>query len=150
MTSPQPKEIVATLARMRCGILRRPEPAPVTRGKGEVRLLAYPSDTPPAIRLSVRGAPTLESILLRVSYETKIDISSILSPSRLPRIARARQLFCWLARHSARRSFPVIGRMCNRDHSTVLHACWKVDTYPELFEPERSRLLEAVKGGDPQ
>jgi chromosomal replication initiation ATPase DnaA len=33
----------------------------------------------------------------------------------------------WLVAKETKLSFPQIGRLFNRDHSTVLHAVWRVD-----------------------
>lgn len=66
----------------------------------------------------------------------------ILGRNRNRRPMLARQAACWLLRNRAGLSYPRIGEVLGLDHSTVLHACRKVDAAP----PVRAMLagLEAV------
>jgi chromosomal replication initiation ATPase DnaA len=80
-------------------------------------------------------------ILLRiVARHAKLSPYDISSLSRMHPMIAARQVFCYLARHRCKRSYPRIGKVINRDHSTVMHGEWRVATNPERFEP----LLSAV------
>lgn len=89
--------------------------------------------------------PTLRHILLAVEKETGVHLDEILSPCRIPKIVRARQMYYWLARRLTEQSLPVIGRICaGKDHSTVVHGIHKVNRLRERFEPELSRLLAAL------
>jgi len=60
------------------------------------------------------------AIILDVAERHGIDPSDLHGPSRLPHLCRAR----WEAMQRLRDrglSLPMIGRMLNRDHKTVLH-----------------------------
>lgn len=60
--------------------------------------------------------------------------SDLVSPNRQARVATARHVACWLARDAGATSV-AIGRALNRDHTTVLASCHRV---------ERSHALLAV------
>lgn len=66
------------------------------------------------------------AVLTEVSEATGISISRILGRSRVRPVVEARQLVCHvLYRHGM--SYPQIGRLINRDHTTVLHAVRAVE-----------------------
>lgn len=88
--------------------------------------------------------PTLRHIMLAVEKETGVPLEVLLSPSRRPKHVRARHMCFWLARRLTGRSFPTIGRIARRDHSTVMYACAKVTEKRHMFEPEISRLEAAL------
>lgn len=56
----------------------------------------------------------------------------ILASSRLAKYAVPRQVAMYLARKLTSRSFLQIGQAFSRDHSTVMHACRKVQETPSL------------------
>lgn len=88
--------------------------------------------------------PTLRHIMLAVEKETGVPLEVLLSPSRRPKHVRARHMCFWLARRFTGRSFPTIGRIARRDHSTVQYGVIKVQQKRHLFEPEISRLEAAL------
>lgn len=90
--------------------------------------------------------PSMASILRAVSLVTKVSTLEMKSPRRSKNIARARQIYFYLARKLTSRSFPQIARYVGRDHSTVIHAIKQVETYQQHFEPELSQLLAAFNG----
>lgn len=72
--------------------------------------------------LSVVGGLEARGVIDLVSSRTGVSKKHIFGVSRSKDIARARQLTMYLLRQS-RVSFPEIGRMLGRDHSTVIHGC---------------------------
>lgn len=62
-----------------------------------------------------------------VSKATGITAFDILSDRRMRPIAHARQAAMWLVRHCTHLSMPQIARHFHKDHTTVLHAVFKVD-----------------------
>lgn len=61
-----------------------------------------------------------------VGKATDIAFADLIGDSRVARFAHARQMACWLLRKHTSLSLPVIGRRLGRDHTTILHACRKV------------------------
>ena len=71
---------------------------------------------------------TIENIQKTVAEYFRIRISDLNSKRRYRSIVRPRQIAMALARELTNRSFPEIGvAFGDRDHTTVLHACRKVD-----------------------
>ena len=71
---------------------------------------------------------TIENIQKTVADYFRIRVSDLNSKRRYRSIVRPRQIAMALARELTNRSFPEIGiAFGDRDHTTVLHACRKVD-----------------------
>lgn len=95
--------------------------------------------------LKAGEAPTLRHILIAVEEATCTHLDEIVSPCRKRPVCRARQMYYWLARRLTKQTTTTIGRICaGRDHATVLHGIGRVNGRRDLFEPELSRLLEAL------
>lgn len=74
------------------------------------------------------GKPGLDSITERVSAFFQVDAEQLQSPSRLRNILLPRQVSMYLARKLTGLSLEQIGAWFGgRDHTTVLHACRKVE-----------------------
>jgi len=75
---------------------------------------------------------TIENIQKTVAEYYKIKISDILSARRSRSVARPRQIAMALAKELTNHSLPEIGnRFGGRDHTTVLHACRKIEQLKE-------------------
>ena len=75
---------------------------------------------------------TIENIQKTVADYYKIKVSDILSKRRSRSIARPRQLAMALSKELTNRSLPEIGNAFGgRDHTTVLHACRKIEQLRE-------------------
>ena len=71
---------------------------------------------------------TIENIQKTVAEYFRIRVSDLTSKRRYRSIVRPRQIAMALARELTNRSFPEIGAAFgDRDHTTVLHACRKVE-----------------------
>lgn len=73
----------------------------------------------------------------------KLTPISLINQDRRPSIVHARQVAYWLLRQN-RFSFPQIGRMMKRDHSTVMHGCKCVEASIKAAPDLRDELLEIV------
>jgi chromosomal replication initiator protein len=72
---------------------------------------------------------SVENIQKLVCEHYKVHASDLLSKSRSRSIARPRQIAMCLARELTTKSLPEIGRAFGgRDHTTVLHACGKIES----------------------
>ncbi|NKB77964.1 MAG: chromosomal replication initiator protein DnaA [Gammaproteobacteria bacterium] len=70
----------------------------------------------------------IDNIQQTVAEYYKIRVSDLLSKKRTRDIARPRQLAMYFAKEYTNMSLPQIGdRFGGRDHTTVLHACRKID-----------------------
>ena len=80
-----------------------------------------------------------------VSKYFSVDKNDLSSNKRSNEIAFPRQIAMYLCREVAGMSFPQIGlEFGNRDHSTVMHACKKIEN--EIKEKNNTRLIvESVK-----
>jgi chromosomal replication initiator protein len=71
---------------------------------------------------------SIEDIQRKTAEFYKLDIRDFQSPQRARRVARPRQVAMYLARQLTTRSLPEIGRRFGgRDHTTVLHACRRIE-----------------------
>jgi chromosomal replication initiator protein len=70
---------------------------------------------------------TLDAIMKRVSAAFGVSQKELLGTSRLRSVLLPRQVAMYLARELAGLSLPRIGAAFGRDHTTVLHACRKVE-----------------------
>lgn len=76
---------------------------------------------------------SIENIQKTVAEYYKIRVADLLSPRRTRSITRPRQLAMALAKELTNHSLPEIGdAFGGRDHTTVLHACRKVNELKEL------------------
>jgi chromosomal replication initiator protein len=82
--------------------------------------------------LAGTGLPTLagcdvSTIVKRVAAAFGLGETAMLGPSRLRGVLKPRQVAMYLARELTSLSLPRIGAAFGRDHTTVLHACRKVE-----------------------
>lgn len=71
--------------------------------------------------------PTLEKIVRLIGMRFGVEMRQLRSPDRHPNLVWPRQLSMHLARRLTTLSLAQIGEFFRRDHSTVRHACQKVD-----------------------
>jgi len=83
---------------------------------------------PTSVFLSPIGL--ISRIRRRVAACYGMTVLELTGPSRQWDQARPRMIAMWLARKMTSRSYPEIGRLFGgRDHSTVMHACRRVDNW---------------------
>lgn len=90
----------------------------------------------------------LENIQKTVAEYFKIRVADLMSSKRTRTITRPRQIAMALAKELTNHSLPEIGQMFGgRDHTTVLHACRKVQELKESdskFAEDYSNLLRTL------
>lgn len=104
--------------------------------------LSRPNERRAAVTLPPRRV-MIADIQRAVTEHYALGSDALLSHRRWRRFARPRQLAMWLAQVMTDHSFPTIGDLFNRDHTTVMHAC-KVVPVRLLLEPELRLDCRAV------
>lgn len=94
-------------------------PGPLTRA--DVQQVLADSGQPTS------AAPDVSAIVERVAAAFGISTKELLGASRLRGVMRPRQVAMYLARELTGLSLPRLGAAFGRDHTTVLHACRKVE-----------------------
>jgi chromosomal replication initiator protein len=85
---------------------------------------------------------TIDEIQKKVAEHFNMKMAEMTSARRARAVARPRQVAMYLAKQLTSRSLPEIGRKFGgRDHTTVMHACKKIE---ELTETDRA-LAEDVE-----
>lgn len=92
---------------------------------------------------------TVDDVLRRVCAHHDVTMLEMRSTRRHARIARARQEASWLLREVVvpRPSFPEIGRLLSKDHTTIIHGCAKVEGLTQNEPGYLERLTELVDTG---
>jgi chromosomal replication initiator protein len=86
---------------------------------------------------------SIQDISAAVADYYGVSVDDIIGPGRSRKIARPRQLVMYLAREETDSSLPQIGRaLGNRDHTTVLYGCEKVEDLIETNPSLRREVLE--------
>jgi chromosomal replication initiator protein len=108
--------------------------------------------------IGARGATgdrrvTIEEIQKKTAEFYKLELRELHSARRARRVARPRQVAMFLARELTSRSLPDIGRRFGgRDHTTVLHACRRIESLCKtdpVFQQEVD-FLRKVLGRQPR
>jgi chromosomal replication initiator protein len=99
--------------------------------------------------LAETGQPTSRStalpvIIQRVCATFDITRKELLGASRLRRVLVPRQVAMYLARRSGKLSWPRIGAAFDRDHTTVMHACRKVEEAVKA-DPKLNVMVRQLK-----
>ncbi len=91
---------------------------------------------------------TLENIQKAVAAHYQLRVADLLSKRRTRTIARPRQMAMFLAKALTEHSLPEIGdAFGGRDHTTVLHACRKIESLCETdsrLREDRARLMREL------
>jgi chromosomal replication initiator protein len=91
---------------------------------------------------------TIENIQRTVAEYYKLKVADLLSRRRTRNIARPRQMAMALSKELTEHSLPSIGEaFAGRDHTTVLHACRKIEELCEtdgLIREDKARLLRSL------
>jgi chromosomal replication initiator protein len=86
------------------------------------------ADEAVGLRSGPAGKTSIEDIQRKTAEYYKLEVRDFHSPQRARRVARPRQVAMYLSRQLTTRSLPEIGRRFGgRDHTTVLHACRRVE-----------------------
>jgi chromosomal replication initiator protein len=89
---------------------------------------------------------SIESIQKTVADFYKLTISDLKSPRRLKTLAYPRQIAMYLCKKHVRSSFPEIGgKFGGKDHTTVMHACRKIERLLETDANLRHEISQLEK-----
>jgi len=77
--------------------------------------------------------PDRGDLLRTVAAISNFSVGQIKSPSRERNLCCARQAYFYLAHRHTKSSFPAIGKIMDRDHSTVFHGIQRVMANPEKY-----------------
>jgi chromosomal replication initiator protein len=81
-----------------------------------------------------------------VAHAFDLPMGDLRNRWRRGKIVRARHIAMFLARELSGRSLSAIGRMFgNRDHTSVMYACWRVRTV-YLSNPGWAALIDRIRG----
>lgn len=75
------------------------------------------------IRRSIRGIRGVSELQDRVAFMFGYTRDDLLGTRRYRNLTLARQVCCYLLRRHLGYSFPEIGRIMGKDHTSVCHAC---------------------------
>ncbi|MBV9550933.1 MAG: chromosomal replication initiator protein DnaA [Alphaproteobacteria bacterium] len=107
------------------------------------------ADEAVGLRTSPGVKTSIEDIQRKTAEFYKLDVKDFHSPQRARRVARPRQVAMYLARKLTTRSLPEIGRRFGgRDHTTVLHACRRIEALigeDALFRQEVDFLSQMLQ-----
>jgi chromosomal replication initiator protein len=97
------------------------------------------------IKGSPKKSPDIKSIQRTVSQHFDIPVETLKAKTRISRVVLARQVAIYIARELTDDSLVQIGRhFGGRDHSTILHACKKIEREIEK-DPALGKKLQAIR-----
>lgn len=88
---------------------------------------------------------SMDNIKKTVVNYFKISANDLIGKSRKRNLVRARQMAMALARELTNHSLPEIGESFNRDHSTTIHACNKVNELKESDDQIKEQYDNLVR-----
>jgi chromosomal replication initiation ATPase DnaA len=99
--------------------------------------------------VSLSPTPTLsaaeEALRLRLAAYLDTTVPGLIGRNRTPAVSRRRRLAMWLLRHQGH-SLKAIGRILERDHSTVIHGLRLVQR-DRTNNPAFAQTLRTLEGG---
>jgi chromosomal replication initiator protein len=89
---------------------------------------------------------TADDVLKAVSKVTEISIPQLKGKTRSRHIAHARHIVCYFLRKELKMHVVRVGELLgDRDHSTVIHACSKIDDCIYIKDEETLHIIREVK-----
>jgi hypothetical protein len=87
----------------------------------------------------------VDAIILAVCHQQRVEMTIVLSKSRLQSVVMARAMIVWLVHEVLRVPFAEIGRqLIHRDHSTVIHG-YRLIHCEMARRPEFRKRMEALR-----
>lgn len=81
---------------------------------------------PDTMELDIDG-PRFEQLVVLVSQLCRVSVEEIIGRSRIRSVGRARLIAMWAARQYTAMSFLQIAARFERDHTTIVSACQRID-----------------------
>lgn len=88
---------------------------------------AVVNETPPATGASTFGQLRFQGLLALVAAEFNVPVGCLTGPLRHDWMIRPRFTAQWIVRRASTYSYPQIGRLFGRDHSSIMSACRRVE-----------------------
>lgn len=91
---------------------------------------------------------TVDKIFAAIEKKYEVSKANLVSQSRVKEIAQARHIAIYLIRTVTEMSFPAIGKIFNRNHSTIISSLDAIDkkmASSSAFEAEINNLIKEVK-----
>jgi chromosomal replication initiator protein len=86
----------------------------------------------------------IEEVQKECARYYRISLDDLRSERRHKQLAHARQVAMYLARELTGASFPEIGKRFNRDHSTVISGCRKIEAAYQAAEPVLRKEIDEL------
>ena len=118
------------------GALEPRKPAPVSAMERDVIWLSAPPF----------AMGQVDQIIFAAAELSGFSVAAIKGERRHGPLVRVRHIAYYVARHCTGHSMPKIGRVCRRDHATVMHGVKKVEANKDHFEPELLMLMNRFMG----
>lgn len=83
-------------------------------------------------------------LITLVAQKFGVGVRDVFSDFRERKVTRARWAAMYVLRHEKGYSFPEIGRVMNRDHTTVIHGVRRVEADPELLAIATGLITEPL------
>lgn len=98
----------------------------------------------PKIRTKADGTPTVRSVVLVASMYFGRPFEEMLGPRRYKGLAEARHVAMYVAQKLCTASFPAIGRVFDRDHTSILHGVAKIQKRLDEGDVELKRAVDEI------
>lgn len=98
-----------------------------------------------SIVIDVPTLPKIADVAKATSIVTKVPLVDLYGERRHKRTVLARFVVWYVARHSLLKSYPVIGKSFNRDHTTVIHGVQKAQAMIEQGQGAVAHYVMEVK-----
>ena len=86
-----------------------------------------------------------DDIINKVSKFLKISIDDIMSAKRNKEVVFARMIAIYLCKDMTDLSFPAIGKLFNKDHSSIFYANSKIASYVEENSNNVREIISSIK-----
>lgn len=98
----------------------------------------------PKIKTKADGTPTVRSVVLVVSMYFGRPVDEVLGPRRYKGLADVRHVAMYVAQKLCSASFPAIGRVFDRDHTSILHGVSKIQKRLDDGDVELKRAIDEI------
>jgi len=88
---------------------------------------------------------TGRDVLLVCSDRLRIPMKTIIGKDRHKRVALARQATYYVARHTTGMSYPELGKLFHRDHTTILYGVRKIEKIVKRDEKVRNMVADLIR-----
>jgi len=74
-----------------------------------------------------------------------VSVDGILGPRRTAELAEARAVAIWILRHELALTYPALGRMFNRHHTTAISAVQRIDKRLDDHAVSMAALIDSIR-----